>query len=158
MPRAIQLADLYAPKLRYFAELFQLPREPNGRSYGDYATRLARTPENYCSDWNAGRCNRNGCVLHHLCEWCASCKHCGNQCPWRPAGMKLRAVSIHSDHQNRGTFDEQGRFIPDFVLSRANSRNRNNNDRSNGDDNDDNNRARRKGYRPKSKNKNKNKK
>ena len=115
---------------------------------------MARTPENYCSDWNAGRCNRNGCVLHHLCEWCASCKHCGNQCPWRPAGMKLRTVSIHSDHQNRGTFDEQGRFIPDFVSSRANNGNNNNN--NDGDSRDDSNRARR--YRPKRKNKNKNKK
>ena len=91
-PKTVLLTDLFAPKLRYFAGLSQLPLAPTFTSYDDYKSRLGRCMLNYCADWNAGNCRMDECVLHHLCEWCASAEHRGNDCPYRPAGLNLRKV------------------------------------------------------------------
>ena len=124
-PTTDRPADLFAPKLHFFARLFQLPREPNARDYGEMTIRLGTTPLNYCSDFNARGCERRYCVLHHLCEWCASNEHGGNDCPYRPAGMHFRRTSPHYSHQNRGHFDEAtGEFIAHPPRSRRNRANR----------------------------------
>ena len=82
-PTTVSTKKLWAPKLRYFAILYKLPREkfapPNYLHY------LGQTVTNYCAKFNAETyCREDKCGNHHLCEFCASRDHGGNSCPYRP--------------------------------------------------------------------------
>ena len=90
---------LYAPRLEYFASAADFPTTPAGlaRSFDDYLTKLGRCPPYYCADYQVnGQCTRARCDFHHLCEWCASKAHTGNQCPYRPKSIGFRKKSATS--------------------------------------------------------------
>ena len=90
---------LYAPRLEYFATAANFPPTPpdQARSFSDYLTKLGRCPPYYCADYQVNnQCTRARCDFHHLCEWCASKNHSGNQCPYRPISVGFRKKSRNS--------------------------------------------------------------
>ena len=91
---------IYHPRLEYFATAVNFdPTPPDAqRSYSDYLSRLGKCPLYYCADYQVnGQCNRRDCSFHHICEWCASESHTGNQCPWRPKTVGFRKKSSKSN-------------------------------------------------------------
>ena len=102
---------LYAPKLEFFARIYNFPFDPERAAYsladGDYyikyLLKLGCTIPGYCGKFNGkDPCVDYYCIYYHLCEWCAAANHIGNDCVYRPRiALRKKNAKKQKNQANR---------------------------------------------------------